>query len=80
MYEVIGTASPTGPQTHRILDDATGLRTPSFDTFLDLVHPAERERVAGTMSAAIDRGTSYETEVRIVGCDNVERWVMGKAH
>ena len=66
------------PQTHRILGDATGLRTPSFDTFLDLVHAAERERVAGTMSEAMDRGTSYETEFRIVGYDSVERWVMGK--
>lgn len=66
------------PQTHRILGDAAGTRAPSFDTFLDLVHPTERERVALTMSEAMDGGTSYETEFRIVGYDNVERWVMGR--
>jgi signal transduction histidine kinase len=66
------------PQTHRILGDAAGTRAPSFDTFLELVHPTERARVAATMSEAMDGGACYETEFRIVGYDNVARWVMGR--
>jgi PAS domain-containing protein len=30
------------------------------------------------MTAAMDGAGSYETEFRVVGYDDVERWVMGK--
>jgi PAS domain S-box-containing protein len=66
------------PQTHRILGDAAGGKTPSFDTFLKLLHPSDRDRVARAMNEAMERGSSYETEFRVMGCDHVERWVVGK--
>ncbi len=74
---------PTGemdwsPETHRIFGDDARTQTPSFDSFLDRVHPADRDRVFRTMANAMDRAASYETHFRVRGYDEVERWVMGK--
>jgi PAS domain S-box-containing protein len=66
------------PETHRILGDPAGDKTPSFDSFLELVHAADRDRVSQAMIDAMDQGGSYEAEFRVVGYDDVERWVMGK--
>ena len=66
------------PETHRILGDAEGFKVPSFSSFLELLHPVDRDRVSQSMTDAIERGGSYETEFRVVGYDEVERWVMGK--
>ena len=66
------------PETHRILGDPRHVRTPSFDSFLELLHPADRDRVSRTMTDAIERDSSYETEFRVAGNCDVERWVMGK--
>lgn len=74
---------PTGemnwsPETHRIFGDLTAERRPSFDAFIDLLHPMDRDRVSQTMTDAMDRGASYETDFRVRGFDRIERWVMGK--
>lgn len=74
---------PTGemtwsPETHRLLGDFGGTRRPSFDAFMERLHPADRERVSRVMNDAMDRVSSYETEFRVIGYDSVERWVLGK--
>jgi PAS domain S-box-containing protein len=66
------------PETHRILGDSLGVMTPSFDSFLELLSPADRDRVSRTMTDAIERDWSYETEFRVAGNRGVDRWVMGK--
>jgi PAS domain S-box-containing protein len=66
------------PETHRIFGDRVRSRTPSYDSFLELLHPSDRRRVSDAMSDAMAEGSSYETEFRVVGYDDVERWVMGK--
>ena len=73
---------PTGemswsPDTHRMFGAASG-RSPSLDSFLDCVHPLDRESVATTVKEAMAGATSYETEFRVVGDDQSERWVLGK--
>lgn len=50
----------------------------SFDEFLNHVHPLDRDRVARTVTDALREGASYETEFRVLGSDNAERWVMAK--
>ena len=74
---------PTGemswsPELHRILGDADHLLPASFDAFLNHVHPLDRDRVARTFTDAMREGVSYETEFRVLGSDNAERWVMAK--
>jgi signal transduction histidine kinase len=45
---------------------------------LDRVYPLDRNRVASTIGGAIDRGSTYETEFRLIADDEVERWVLAK--
>jgi PAS domain S-box-containing protein len=66
------------PETQRMFGVTDNVRPTSFDSFLDRVHPSDRRRVAQTMTDAMDRAASYETEFRVLGYDSIERWVMGK--
>ena len=66
------------PESERMFGARDGVRPPSFDSFLDRVHPFDRKRVAETMTDAMDRAASYETEFRVLGYDEIERWVLAK--
>ena len=66
------------PDTHRLFGDATLERSPSLDSFLNWVHPLDRDAVASTVKDAMAGATAYETEFRVVGDDQLERWVLGK--
>ena len=66
------------PDTHRMFGDATLGRSPSLDSFLNSVHPLDRDAVASTVKDAMAGATAYETEFRVVGDDLSERWVLGK--
>jgi signal transduction histidine kinase len=66
------------PETHRLLGDASGEQAPSFESFLDRVHPFDRDRVAETMLQAMDRGDAYATEFSVGGYDQAPRWVMAR--
>ena len=66
------------PETHRMFGDTARSRPPSFDAFLDCVNPVDRDRVARTMSDAMDRAATDETEFRVRGYDRIERWIMGR--
>ena len=65
-------------ETHRILGGTTEIDPPSFEGFLSRVHPLDRDRVMTTMTEAMQRGASYETEFRVLGFDDVERWIVAK--
>jgi PAS domain S-box-containing protein len=74
---------PTGrmnwsPETHEMFGDKETKHAPSFESFLARIDPADCPRVRMTMSDAIERGASYETEFKIHGYDDVERWILGK--
>ena len=63
-------------ETHRIFGVPRG--TPlSYETFLDAVHPADREHVDRTWQASL-RGDPYDIEHRIVAGDEV-KWVRERA-
>ncbi|MBC7649373.1 MAG: PAS domain S-box protein, partial [Vitreoscilla sp.] len=63
-----------------------GLATGTFDgrqeTFLQFIHPADRERYAILRDIAIQNKTTLEIEYRIVTPDGQTRWMhqIGKAH
>jgi PAS domain S-box-containing protein len=74
---------PTGemtwsPEAHRLFGDVSSSGLPSFESFLERVHPLDRDRVERTITDAMARSASYEAEFRVVGFDQVERWVLGK--
>jgi len=66
------------PDTHRMFGDATSGGSPSLESFLNCVHPLDRESVSGTVRAAIAGATSYETEFRVSGENQPVRWILGK--
>ena len=66
------------PEMHRILGDAAGTLPHSFEAFLTRVHSADRDRVARTMTDAMQQGHPYETAFRLYDSDRVERWVIAK--
>lgn len=53
--------------------------SPGSDTFLRVVHPDDRERLARSMAAAIvERRPETHDEFRIVGKDGTARWAEGQ--
>src|SRR5919107_4017490 len=51
----------------------------SFDEFLDLVHPDDRDRLAGAVGRALDDGVPYSIEIRAVWPDGSIHWLHGAA-
>ncbi len=77
-WHVPSGAMSWSPETHRILGDVAGAKGPSLRSFLELLHPSDRNRVSVAMTDAMAKGESYEMVFRVVGFDEVERWVLGK--
>jgi len=49
----------------------------TFDRFLKVVHPGDRERVKGVVQRALDHGGEYEIEYRITRPDGSTSWISG---
>jgi PAS domain S-box-containing protein len=50
------------------------------ESFLDLMHPDDRERVEAVISAAISERRSYEFEARVIRADGEERDFLCRGH
>jgi two-component system, LuxR family, sensor kinase FixL len=50
----------------------------SFDAIIERIHPDDRERVASARDHAIQSGSSYATEYRILLADGGERWIASR--
>ncbi|HWC31892.1 MAG TPA: PAS domain S-box protein, partial [Actinomycetota bacterium] len=51
---------------------------PTYDGFVDLVHPDDRDAVAIDIARALDEGGSFARDHRIVRPDGSERWLHGR--
>ncbi|MGE0407199.1 MAG: ATP-binding protein, partial [Candidatus Korobacteraceae bacterium] len=51
-----------------------------FETWMQAIHPGDRERVRTALRAARHEGKDYEGDYRIVGVDGQLRWVFAKAN
>jgi PAS domain S-box-containing protein len=60
------------------LEDATAAQT--HETFLQLIHPEDRERIRQAFDEAMQGGTDYEAEYRVVRADGSLRHVHNVAH
>jgi PAS domain S-box-containing protein len=52
----------------------------SYATFLAMVHPQDRERVAHAFDQSVGEGVELEIEYRIVRTDGSERWIGTRGH
>jgi PAS domain S-box-containing protein len=50
----------------------------TYEAFLALVHPDDRERVTRAVEKALNEASAYEAEFRIRRPDGSEAWILGK--
>ncbi len=50
----------------------------SFEDFIQLIHPEDRESLQQAVADAIEQGTNYDIEFRVVWPDGSVRWMEGK--
>ncbi len=50
----------------------------SGSTWLDVIHPDDRQRVVTELQAAIEARAPYDTEFRVIRSDGAVRWVANK--
>src|SRR5579871_6664760 len=62
-------------ELHGLAPDRTQL---THEEWLQLVHPADRERVQGLLQESLEHGHSWDMEFRIVWPDGSTHWLLGK--
>ncbi len=67
--------SPNLPALHGIEPSAFD---GTFQGFLQLIHPDDRERVVAAVNRALETGEDYLIEFRVTGTDGRTRWIQGK--
>jgi PAS domain S-box-containing protein len=55
-----------------------GARYPDYETFLETIHPEDRDHVHETVLRAVAGKAEYETEFRVIWPDGTLHWVEGK--
>jgi PAS domain S-box-containing protein len=55
------------------------LQGPTYEEWLSWVHPEDRDRIAQLMKAALEIGTVYEAELRVIWPDGSIHWLHTKA-
>lgn len=53
---------------------------PSYELFMNSLHPEEREHVNATVQQALRDHTKYSMEYRVVLPDGTFRWIAGRGH
>jgi PAS domain S-box-containing protein len=66
--------------TERLFRLAEGAFGGTYEAFLALVHPEDRERVRRTVDGALEAGTGIDVEFRVAGPDGAVRWLAGHGH
>ncbi|MCA9559710.1 MAG: PAS domain-containing protein, partial [Myxococcales bacterium] len=61
------------PLTYRLHGVSPDTFEPSFEAFLELVHPDDRERVRRSITGTLDGGPAYATDLRIIRPDGSVR-------
>jgi PAS domain S-box-containing protein len=62
---------------HGLEPDAT---PPTYEEYLQLIHPDDRSALDALVRAAAERGEDYELEFRVVWPDGTVRWLETRAH
>lgn len=73
----------SGEITHSVATEAIHGFTPSsctstFESFLDSIHPQDRESVTQSLRRAIEEGADYDIEFRVIGSNHTVCWIASK--
>ncbi|MFN3545216.1 MAG: PAS domain S-box protein [Thiobacillus sp.] len=77
-WDIASGALTWSDEMFRLYGHAPGTLTPTYDTFLQAVHPDDRDRVCALLQDTIAGRARYETEFRIVRADGGERVVAAQ--
>lgn len=69
----------TSPQVEELLGYAAAEWRSSPETWLDLVHPDDRDRVARARGASLQAATSFAAEYRVLAADGRVVWLRDEA-
>jgi signal transduction histidine kinase/CheY-like chemotaxis protein len=64
-------------ETYRLFGREAGRFTPTYEAFLDAVHPADRTRLREGLSAALEQASEWGGEFRILPPEGDLRWIYG---
>jgi len=76
-WDVVNDTLHWGVPPEEILGPHTTSRPQQLD-FRDMVHPDDRERYLETGRRTLNEGRPYYCEFRLVGADNVVRWIAAR--
>ncbi len=62
---------------YALFDEPPG-QTPTFEKFLSLIHPEDRDAVRERCAQCISDGADFEMEYRVILKDGGERWLLDK--
>ena len=65
-------------ETFRLFGLEPGSNPPSYQAFLQMLHPDDAATLANSLKIAIRRGTPYEGEARILLPNGTMRYILGK--
>ena len=68
------------PELFDLLGLPRGSIDPSFNTFTDVIHPADRERTISQFEEAAARGGPFHLELRVIRSDGAEMWFSSVGH
>ncbi len=77
-WDVPGDRITWADELYRLYDHEPQSFEPSFDRFLELVHPDDRARVQEAVAAVFAGADGFAYEARIVRRDGQRRWVRGR--
>ena len=77
-WNVVTGENVWSPQAYVLYGHASEKGPPSYDAFMDCVHPDDRERVEGAvLDALARRAPEYRAEFRVVHPDGEVLWLIG---
>jgi two-component system cell cycle sensor histidine kinase/response regulator CckA len=77
-WDVLGDAITWSPETYRIFGLTPAHGPVALDQYLALIHPDDREMVAGAVRHTLETGASFEIDHRIVHPDGSVHFLHGR--
>ena len=74
-WDVKANAMAWSQELHRLLGTSPDSIAPTFEAFLDAIHPDDRQMVAGHVDRAIRTGTPIDHDIRLIRADGEVRFI-----
>lgn len=79
-WDVESDAVRWAPTIGTLYGREAGYEPDTYEEFLDLVHPQDKDLVAAAVSAAVEHGHDYDIDFRVIWPDGTLHWLNARAH